>query len=150
LAPNLAETYPALAKDLLAPLLKLFNVTHAQFGGDFEQFFILAVIAARTAEDPRFAEIDLSRLERGAVENLPTLGINLRSLSASTGIPLETVRRKVGLLCDKGWVVRTGTGLCYTAGAFVAMAPVREALIQQALANHRVVQAASQAGRPKA
>jgi hypothetical protein len=148
LSPNLAETYPALAKDLLAPLLKLFNVAHAQFGGDFEQFFILAVIAARTVEDPRFAQADMSRLERGAVESLPTLGINLRSVSASTGIPLETVRRKVGLLYDKGWVGRDETGLCYTADAFVAMAPVREALIQLALSNHRVVQA--EARRSKA
>jgi hypothetical protein len=144
LSSNLAETYPALAKDLLAPLLKLFNVMHDQFGGDFEQFFILGVIAARTYEDPRFVEADMSRLERGAVENLPSLGINLRSVSASTGIPLETVRRKVGLLCDKGWVGRNETGLCYTAQAFVALAPVRQAMLQQALCNHRLVQAASQ------
>lgn len=146
---NLAETYPVLAKDLLAPLLKLFNVMHEQFGGDFEQFFILGVIAARTYEDPRFAEADMNRLERGAVESLPSLGINLRSVSASTGIPLETVRRKVGLLCDKGWVGRSETGLCYTPQAFVALAPVREAMLQQALSNHRVV-AASQARRAKA
>lgn len=142
MSSHLTEAYPAIAKELLSPVLKLLHIVHSHFGGDLEQFFILAVLAARSAEDPQFAEVDMAQLESGALDRLPNLGINLRSLSASTGIPLETVRRKVRLLRDKGWVGRDGNNLCYTPKAFVDMTPVREALLQQALSNHRLVQSA--------
>lgn len=145
MSSNLTEAYPALAKELLSPLLKLLHLVHGHFGGDVEQFFILGVIAARSAEDPRFAEVDIAAIESGAVERLPSLGINLRSLSASTGIPVETVRRKVRALREKGWVGREGNKLCYTPAGFVAMGPVRDAVIQLALTNHRLVQSACEA-----
>lgn len=147
MSSNLTEAYPALAKELLSPLLKLLHIVHGHFSGDVEQFFILGVIAARSLEDPRFAEVDIAQIESGAVERLPSLGINLRSLSASTGIPLETVRRKVRALREKGWVGREGNSLCYMPQGFVAMGPVREAIIQQALANHRLVQSACEVRR---
>ena len=136
---KLRNYYPEVAKDLLSPLLKFWTVTHETFAGDFEQFFILAMIAARSAEDPRFAKADISVLERETEVCIPTLGINVRSISESTGIPLETVRRKVQILCRKGWVSRNGNTLSYTPSAFAAMTPVREAMLATAMSYYRIV-----------
>ncbi|MDB5480004.1 MAG: hypothetical protein JWO83_1057 [Caulobacteraceae bacterium] len=140
---TLRRHYPAVAKDLLSPLLKLCHLVNQTFGGDFEQYWILAVIGARSLEDPRVAKANMDDLESGSIAELPGLGTNLRSIAASTGIPPETVRRKVGLLRKRGWVSRRGNNLFYTTEGFVAMALVRNAMLMLAASNHRIVRSIS-------
>lgn len=134
----LQTSYAVVAKDLLSPVLHLFDIVHELFDGDFELFHIIGVIAARSADHPAMAEIAISSLENGDMD-IPSLHTNARSVAASTGIPVETVRRKVLQLIDKGWISRNDHLLAFTPAGAQALTPVRQALIDQAAANYKTV-----------
>ncbi|HET9695025.1 MAG TPA: hypothetical protein VFP48_11630 [Steroidobacteraceae bacterium] len=79
------------------------------FEGDLTAALVLATIAQRNMQ--RFYDDVARRSERGldrlveADEHLPHLrACNALSVSDATGIPRETVRRKVKWLIAKGWV----------------------------------------------
>ncbi|KUF10807.1 helix-turn-helix domain-containing protein [Pseudoponticoccus marisrubri] len=82
----------------------------ARFDGDLDLVLVLAVIASRTQSAqwaPQLAELD--RLTHGEEDDTP-LPINIQSVADYSGIPRETVRRKVALLQEKGWVARRPGG----------------------------------------
>ena len=61
---------------------------------------------------------------------LPGFGTNMRSLAESTGIPRETVRRKVALLIARGWVVTDEGTLYYTIDGYRSVEPARDAIMR--------------------
>jgi hypothetical protein len=134
-----AEKYPVIAKDLLGPLLDLMTLSRGYCDGDIDKFLILLVIAVRTVEHREFAAYSQAQLLSGEVPVFPTLGTNARSIAASIGIPNETVRRKVTELIDKGWVVRRGHQLYFTAEAYRQLVPVREQLEALAIRYHQLI-----------
>lgn len=75
--------------------------------GDLDLFLVLTIIGERTFS-PRFAPDAMSHTEflEGTVESVEPLAINLQSIADYSGIPRETVRRKVETLIEKGWVMR--------------------------------------------
>jgi CRP-like cAMP-binding protein len=75
--------------------------------GDLEMFLVLAIIGERTftARNAPDAMSHADFLE-GSVRNLEPAAINLQSIADYSGIPRETVRRKVESLIEKGWVMR--------------------------------------------
>lgn len=75
--------------------------------GDLDLFLVLTIIGERTFS-PRFAPDAMSHTEflEGTVESVEPLAINLQSIADYSGIPRETVRRKVEQLIAKGWVRR--------------------------------------------
>lgn len=82
-----------------------------EFAGDLNLVIILAEIGHHNTS-PYFSEdkVDsegLSKLSADPekLESLPCC--NAFSLSQATGIPRETVRRKIKWLLEKGWVVET-------------------------------------------
>ena len=91
--------------------IRLMLVLRRDFGGDLDQMLILAVIGERKLarracpSEPRF-----ERLGRTGLRNGADVAINLHSLAAYTGIPRETVRRKVAALIARGWVERDASG----------------------------------------
>lgn len=131
----IARHYPAIAFDLLRPLVEVLTLSRRQCGGDLERFLVLMVVAIRTAEHPCFRSASQLQLLNSDEPLLPTLGTNIRSVAASAGIPRETVRRKVGELIDVGWLAWNGRSLCITAKAYRDLTPVREA-VQRAAAGH--------------
>ena len=83
--------------------------------------------------------LDINAVVLGEVDELPSLATNVRSMSASTGIPEETVRRKVRALVEEGLIKRRDRALTYTPKAVRAMEGVRRILIGAADQNHRLV-----------
>lgn len=75
--------------------------------GDLDLFLVLTIIGERTFT-PLHAPDEMSHTEfiEGTVSELNSLPINLQSISDYSGIPRETVRRKIEVLIKKGWVKR--------------------------------------------
>jgi hypothetical protein len=133
------DSYPVIAKDLLNPLLELLLLSRDYCGGDVDKFLVLLVVGIRTTEHKAFAGYSQAELLSGDIAVFPGLGTNVRSIAASTGIPKETVRRKVAELVEAGWFAREGHNLYFTARAYQVLAPVREAVERLAVHYHDVV-----------
>ena len=145
------DQYSVLAKDLISPLLDLMVAVRTHFGGDLDRFIIFLLIALRTAEHPKAAAIDPHAVRRGEVESYPSLFTNVRSISASTHIPYETVRRKVAKLIETGVVERRNDYLTITVAASFQFRGLRESLFAMVEKNHDMVAAllALRGGRKK-
>jgi hypothetical protein len=136
-----AERYPAIAANLLSPLLQLLMVSRGRCGGDIDRFLIMLVVGVRTAQHPDFAKCDPEQLFSGDMPVFPSLGINARSIADSIGAPRESIRRKVGELIDQGWLFRQGNRLYFTAQAYRALAPVQEQIENLAILNYETIKA---------
>jgi DNA-binding MarR family transcriptional regulator len=137
--PLLRDNYPAIAKDLLGPMLEILSAARSAFDGDLEKFYVLLVVAMRTAEDRRFADLDSAEVLSGQMADYPSLTTNVRSIADSTGIPKETVRRKVSALVTDGWISRTDHQLALTPRASTMMAEVRDPLLIFAARSYELV-----------
>lgn len=75
--------------------------------GDLDLFLVLTIIGERTFT-ARDAPDGMSHADflQGTVADLHPAAINLQSIADYSGIPRETVRRKVETLLAKGWVRR--------------------------------------------
>lgn len=75
--------------------------------GDLDLFLVMAIIGERSFS-VRNAPEAMSQEEffAGTVRDVEPLAINLQSIADYSGIPRETVRRKVERLIKKGWVER--------------------------------------------
>lgn len=100
-------------------------------GGDLDKPIILAVIGQRafaTATGAPFSYSAALRGEGGAGRSRLT---NIESISQATGIPRESVRRKVNEMAAEGWLVKGAGGfLMVTPQAVQSLAPVTEAAYQ--------------------
>ena len=75
--------------------------------GDLDLFLVLTIIGERTFT-PRNAPDAMSHdaFLQGTVRDIEPVAINLQSIADFSGIPRETVRRKIEILIGKGWVER--------------------------------------------
>ena len=80
------------------------------FDGDLDLALVLAVIASRTHPEewvPALQDLDqLTREDQSGIQR----PINIQSVAEYSGIPRETVRRKVATLHAKGWITRGTDG----------------------------------------
>jgi len=75
--------------------------------GDLDLFLVLTIIGERTFIARNVPEtMSLSDFRGGTVKTLKPAAINLQSIAEYSGIPRETVRRKIETLIAKGWVAR--------------------------------------------
>ncbi len=98
------------------------------FDGDLDRFLVLAVIGDRTFPSKNapenFTVDDFGRLTTGDVNPVP---INLQSIADYSGIPRETVRRKLRDLMALGWITRDERGnFLTTEKAAADLAPLTE------------------------
>src|SRR6516165_10247788 len=126
LLPELRRSYPQLAKDLVSPLLELLSVARAACDGDLDKYLIILVVGMRTVEDRRFADVNMEDVLSGAVDVYPSLSTNVRSIADSTGIPKESVRRKVAALIEAGWIRREDNALSLAPQASRQLTAFRE------------------------
>ncbi|MCU0792548.1 MAG: hypothetical protein MUE42_06800 [Opitutaceae bacterium] len=83
---------------------------HREFDGDLEQVILLGEIGHHNASGLRYGA-DGSLVGRGADGVAPRMQpCNAFSASQATGIPRETVRRKLAKLTRRGWVSRNERG----------------------------------------
>ena len=134
-ADLLSQNYGLVAKDLFTPVLDVFAAARSAFDGDVEKAVVLLEVAIRTLQDPRLAGVDLKTVLGGEIESYPSLATNMRSIADSSGIPKETVRRKVAALVAEGLVLRDGNNLSLSPTASPALTPVREAVLKLAVRN---------------
>lgn len=121
---------PAVASDVSEPLARFFKQARDLCGGDLDKAQVMLEIIVRATQHPRYRQLKRGELEAGGQAALPSLGANVSSIAASTGIPKETVRRKVLELIDAGWVIREGRRLHYSREGYRAIAPAREAMFR--------------------
>lgn len=95
----------------LAAFTRLLTQLRASFDGDLDLLLVMAVIGERTRPESWTPEIMTYRqlTSRSGDEHLQ-YPINIQSVADYSGIPRETVRRKVSVLQDKGWVTRDAEG----------------------------------------
>ena len=145
----LRQRYPLLAKDILRHLVDLCAVTRSICAGDAQKSEILLLIALRTAAHPDFATLSYEEIAGGEAASYGSLSTNVRSIADSSGIPRETVRRKVAELVAEGLVERQGNKLLLRPSASKVIGPVREAALRLVAANYQLVSAALSQARPE-
>ncbi len=95
--------------------------------GDLDRLLILCVIGDRTLSrgrtPPEMTYDDFNDENREPIE---PEGLNARSIADFSGIPRETVRRKVQDLIDLGWVERHGNDLRATDRARIDLISLTE------------------------
>lgn len=143
----LRDNYAVIAKDLLGPLINVLSAGRQACGGDLDAFLIILLVAQRTAEDKRIAAITLEQVLAGEVDTYPSLSTNVRSIADSSGIPKETVRRKVGALVEAGWILRRENSLSLTPKASQMLTEVREEILAFAVSGHDTVVALERASK---
>lgn len=136
-----ADHYPQIARDLLRPLLYLFNHCLDTCDNDITKFMVMLVVALRTTMHRDFGTRTQEELLSGEIPVFPCLPVNGRSIAETLGLPKETIRRKVTELADAGWLVREHGRLYFTAAAYQQLAPVREHIEELAARYYEVVAA---------
>jgi hypothetical protein len=105
------------------------------FDGDLNEMLVISVIGDRTLPKGRLRGISYEEFLAGKRGGVSRRIINVQSIADSTGIPRETVRRKVSQLLERGWVERDAAGgLLVTARAAEDLAPATRATFEYFLA----------------
>jgi DNA-binding MarR family transcriptional regulator len=95
----------------LTAFSRLLTLLRREFDGDLDLLVVLAVIAERTPPGNWVSEVDnLKDTLLGADAARSQDPINMSSIADYSGIPRETVRRKIIALERKGWVARDRQG----------------------------------------
>jgi hypothetical protein len=82
---------------------RLLTVLRTSFDGDLDAMFVLLLVGVGTDHD------DWARaLLATAPPSARVRPTNASSIAAASGIPRETVRRKLAWLQDRGWIERDG------------------------------------------
>lgn len=109
----------------VAGFATLLTELRGHFDGDLELLLILACIAAKVQGEDWPAS--LLHGEHQETRNIPT---NALSIAHFTGIPRESVRRRIQKLEEKGWIARDGDGNWIpTTAAANDLRPATEATI---------------------
>lgn len=103
LVEKFSQDYPTYQYAFVEFLVDHLTDLSRFYRGDFEQILVLAIIGQRRLHARRTAA-DEGRSSDDAVT------ITASRLSDVTGIPRETVRRKLALMRDKGWVAQGADG----------------------------------------
>ncbi len=97
-------------------LIESLTNLRAAFGNDMDKIVVLAVIgqsAQRLVSPGRSFDETLDGARFAMPDNAAT---NVQSIADSTGIPRESVRRKVGELVEAGWIERLPNGTVRISG----------------------------------
>jgi hypothetical protein len=121
-----AEEYAAYQYAFVEFFVEHLSDLSRTFGGDLQQMMLLAVIGQRRLRAIRDAGGD-----PGAVTPRQT-AISASRLADVTCIPRETVRRKLALLAQRGWIEQeAGGGWRIVPDAGGGDSPARRDLIEQ-------------------
>lgn len=127
----------AIAYDLAEPLSRFMTNARETFDGDLDKALIMCVVSLRSSRHPTFLASDDPELAVRAA--MPGYGTNVRSIADSTGMPRETVRRKVQHLIDCGWIVRDGRNIYYSVEGYNAAAGVRDCIMRMYARGYLVI-----------
>jgi hypothetical protein len=114
----LHENYPTVQYHYVQFLAEHLTDCRKSLGGDFDDLMILAVLGQRFLQ----ARKDCDAGNGGAVERI---WMSALRLSDVTGIPRESVRRKLKQLAERGWVTQEPSRGWALAGSFDAIPPAK-------------------------
>src|SRR5215469_13027828 len=134
------KTLPPISDELVPPFLELLQLVRTICDGDLDKGIILLAIVERTVRHPAYRETTVAQRLEGEVPVFPNIGVNARSIAESSGIPRESVRRKVAEMVTDGWITQAGRNLHFTAEAYRAFTPARNAIVQLAIQISGVVE----------
>lgn len=106
----------------IAVIMNLVFVRHfidiyRAFGGDLVEAIVLGEVAHHNVAAMRTSDTDVHSLSRRLAGHGPPrdtlLPTNAYSIAEASGIPRETVRRKVKSLERRGWIARDAAGNLY-------------------------------------
>lgn len=86
--------------------LGILCALRAQFGADIDKAIILAVLGQRAMRGPTQPDLNYQQVLSGETPEYLGRFTNIESIAAASGIPRETVRRKVAELQALGWISR--------------------------------------------
>jgi hypothetical protein len=113
---------------------ELLVVLRRHFGGDLDRMLVLAIIGSRTLARGRIDGFSYDQFMTGDRVEDERAPINLQSIAYYSGIPRETVRRKLRDLERLGWISRREKGyLIATSRAAEDLAPATEATMRYLL-----------------
>lgn len=121
-------------------LIESLTNLRATFGNDMDKIVVLAVIgqgAQRLVGPGKSFDATLDGARLPMPDNAAT---NVQSIADSTGIPRESVRRKVGELVEAGWVERLPNGTVRIS-TNVAIHDLRQVTEQQFVIIDRTITA---------
>lgn len=125
LAELIARHYGDVHPAILRHLLQWTLLMRESFDGDLDLMLVLAVIGDRTIQDAQFRTLGYHEMLSASPVKPRVPLTNRKSIADSTGIPRETVRRKVATLLARGWIAEMPDGsLAPTRGASEALGPV--------------------------
>jgi hypothetical protein len=105
------ENFHAIWPVHLSGFTNLLVQLRRRFDGDLDLALVLAVIGSRTLPERWVPALDeLVQLTRENKSEATQSPINIQSVAEYSGIPRETVRRKVATLQAKGWITRGADG----------------------------------------
>jgi hypothetical protein len=112
----------------VACLTQLLIDCRKNFDGDIDLFLVLCIIGDRSFSARHVPpDLDFDTWSAKETPDLRMEEINVQSLADCSGIPRETVRRKLNILVEKGWVMRVERGfITATAKAKQDLAPLTQ------------------------
>lgn len=118
-----ATDFPAAQSIWVEAFLPLLVDLRRAFGNDIDKVIILSAIGQQVLRDPSMPALSHEDVQSGPFPDWPGRTTNIDALSRATGIPRESVRRKVNQLMAENLVVRADTGgLAIQAGASAQLA----------------------------
>lgn len=114
-ATLMRERYVEIWPKILDPWTQYLISARSAFDGDMDKMVILAVIGLMSLQDigllvrdpPSVSYDDLAKPDALLADARP---INIESIALYTGIPRESVRRKVRELITRRWIARDARG----------------------------------------
>lgn len=106
----LREKFSAFQPLWVEQHLRLLCSLRQTFGNDLDKPIILGVIGQRMLQIGLASPIDYDQARTGDYDMDQSKLTNVESISEATGIPRESVRRKVSELLEIGWVERGSKG----------------------------------------
>ncbi|WP_431299011.1 hypothetical protein [Tabrizicola sp. BL-A-41-H6] len=114
-ATLIRERYAEIWPKILDPWTQYLISARSAFDGDLDKMVILAVVGLMSLKDkgllernpPSISYDDLAKPGATATDAQP---INIESIALYTGIPRESVRRKVQELIGRKWIARDTRG----------------------------------------
>ena len=92
-------------------LISLLSRLRASFDGDLDSALILAVVGSAVLPRHKLPpNLTYEEFLKGESRRELTTPLNTHSIAQITGIPRETVRRKLSIMEDKGWAERNAQG----------------------------------------
>ena len=91
--------------------IRLLSSLRAAFDGDLDSVLILAVVGSAVLPRHKMpADMTYEQFLAGKARRELTTPLNTHSIAQITGVPRETVRRKLERMRTKGWAVRDSHG----------------------------------------